>query len=74
MERCETCRFFLPYHDDPDDRSSIRGYGMCRRNPPVALPEGEISSHTLLDTGLSFPYTYRGQWCGEWRESNDATS
>jgi len=55
--RCENCRYWIPFEDDPHSE------GLCRRDPPAILDTGS-ADEPYLDT--FYPQTRRGQCCGEW--------
>lgn len=70
-ERCETCRFWLLFDDNPKDMAM----GYCRRYPPIPSPWEDENDDPILnlqpETFLQ-PMTYLDEWCGEYQLRADS--
>ncbi|TXI12376.1 MAG: hypothetical protein E6Q76_01115 [Rhizobium sp.] len=71
-EECRTCRFWKP------NEGKVSGFGECLRHAPqpltYRLPEDcdETGDYGYEDaTGVIWPHTFEGDWCGEWRTNGE---
>jgi hypothetical protein len=61
MPSCGLCRFWRRQKD-----AKLTDWGECRRMPPLLPP---IEEDKLIHVGL-WPHTFKGDWCGEWQDTN----
>lgn len=78
MKCCANCEHWYPYDESNLDEFGEVALGECRRYPPN-VPVVEPSNcdwHPIADLGIclirgtiamSNPFTYAGEWCGEFR-------
>lgn len=58
-KRCEFCKFYHAFHDDPNNTPN--GYGLCRRRAPVLKGPDEHQ----------YPTVARKGGCGDWKSHKD---
>lgn len=62
-EKCRSCYYW--------DRQKATHNGYCRRLPPVPL---KATLKPALPPPAVWPVTNSGDWCGEWKQEDQANA